>query len=94
MSESKYKERIKTLIDDNKILVDGEGYVIHIQDVRTLMCILAEEVEKELKDNLYTVEDIQDLQIEFAAEKLDMYTKQQVEELLQKQRELCLVVLW
>ena len=79
----------KTPLTDDEYKVAWENGIFDGVKVLIAMELLAEEVEKELKDNLYTIEDIQDLQVEFAAEKLDMYTKQQVEELLEKQRELC-----
>jgi hypothetical protein len=76
--ESKYKERAKEIIDSyltlGGFLSSAQGFDV----LQTLMCQLAEEVEKNLAKKLDTTLKVNKL-----------YTKKQVEELLQKQRELC-----
>ena len=76
--ESKYKERAEQIVKNFASISQEtcEGY--QYENVIEAMCQLAEEVEK------HTIS-----MIGLAAGTSYLYTKEQVEELLQKQRELC-----
>jgi hypothetical protein len=78
--ESKYKERAeKILFEERNVSYSKDGECLeHKSLFIEAMCQLAEEVEKDLAKKLDTTLKVNKL-----------YTKQQVEELLQKQRELC-----
>jgi hypothetical protein len=79
--ESKYKERVVNLFEVYKNLYHFEEgspeYLIDKEDFIEVMCQLAEEVEKEVVDQF------------LGNPGYIWYTKEQAEELLQKQRELC-----
>jgi hypothetical protein len=79
--ESKYKERAEEILKMN-ICIDviGEDTSTYAYTIKA-MCQLAEEVEKVYRDPLMFGE-------EGSIQKV--YSKAYVEELLQKQRELCL----
>ena len=85
--ESKYEKRVKELILDScimtmkKVGISQEDFV---DNIVIEMCQLAEEVEMKLIETEY----IKGYRKGLRADKPLMYTKQQVEELLQKQREL------
>lgn len=77
MEQSKHYNRAKELLQES--VTDSNGDICrnyNQSDIIEAMCQLAEEVEAGVKTT--------DL-----LKKLDIYTKAQVEELLQKQRELC-----
>ena len=82
--ESKYKERAKELLKES--ITDSSGYICrnyNESDLIIIMCQLAEEVE--LETTRLCSDTGLDLLINQAK---TMYTREQVEELLQKQREL------
>jgi len=92
--ESKYKERAEELLisreyeyskltprEKERVLYDLIGHGINTDDVIEAMCELAEEVENTLLNMSTKL-----LQAKYPG---CYFTKEQVEELLQKQRELC-----
>ena len=91
--ESKYKERAKKLLKES--ITDSNGDICrnyNEHDIIEVMCQLAEEVEKELNNKILFLDIMckaKDKTIRDYYRKTNLYTKEQVEELLQKQRELC-----
>jgi hypothetical protein len=83
---SKYKERAKEICDNICI---GLPYTIYDKVIEA-MCELAEEVES----NLYTGEDITELQAQYQAERLSLYTKEQLKEAFEAGREMHVSDTW
>jgi len=84
--ESKYKERAKELLKES--ITDSNGDICrnyNESDLIIIMCQLAEEVELKTTEVCSDTEALDLLMSQIKT----MYTKEQVEELLQKQRELC-----
>lgn len=77
--ESKYKERVTELL--NSVIWEEIISVHGFNSAVNTMCQLAEEVEKEYK---YCIRNTHLMPIG-----IPIYSKEQVEELLAKQRELC-----
>ena len=86
--EHKYSKRAKEILDEQDILEFLKLDEGMDEEVIEAMCQLADEVEAAKMLNTVTKEDIDKLS-EFYENCIGMYTKEQVEELLEKQRELC-----
>lgn len=88
--ENKYKKRAEEIVNQkpylNNFLSSAQGFDI----MTTLMSELAQEVETETKSKrvyLPTKEDLEESMNKYSG----MYTKQQVEEALERQRNLCAI---
>lgn len=82
---SKYREKVEELIKTYRVLIPYQGKAsqeIADELLRNVICQLAEEVEVDI-----AVE--QDIKFCNIFNQKNMYLRKQVEELLQKQRELC-----
>jgi len=92
--ENKYKDRAIELLVKKQILLNKDlnthfnlnltrdTHVATVKYIVTTMCELAEEVEKSVQTRV--IVDVYE-----SIKQESLYTKEQVEELLQKQRELC-----
>lgn len=85
---SKYKDRANEILESiaNKNTDENGERIYYLWEVEKAMCQLAEEVEITTYNTLIKSKVIGKLE---AMVNQPYYTKQQVEELLQKQRELC-----
>jgi hypothetical protein len=80
--DSKYKERARKLLENDIFEVEGDEYIdTYAENILNSMCNLAEEVEDTLLNMSTKL-----LQAKYPG---CYFTREQVEELLHKQRELC-----
>ena len=87
--EHKYYNRAIEILGDELFIVDGELYIDTGGNVIIdAMCQLAEEVEASKILNTVTKEDVDKLSKSYE-NCIGIYTKEQVEELLDRQRKLC-----
>jgi hypothetical protein len=80
--KSEYKEKAEELFELYSSLCTFEEYLIDKGDFIKAMCQLAEEVKKSVQTRV--IVDVYE-----SIKQESLYTKEQVEELLQKQRESC-----
>lgn len=94
--ESKYKERAELILNDylekwkNHLEASVDENIFYDDWIIDAMCQLAEEVES----NLYTGEDITELQAQYQAERLSLYTKEQLKEAFEAGREMHVSDTW